>query len=62
MIKKLKDILNTYSDEELKEMELWVNSNGVVENIIIDDYSINLIEDNLRVDLKEENQYETFHD
>ena len=62
MIKKLKDILNTYSDEELKEMELWVNSNGTVENIIIDDYSINLIEDNLRVDLKEENQYETFHD
>lgn len=62
MIKKLKDILNTYSDEELKEMELWVNSNGEVENIIIDDYSINLIENNLRVDLKEENQYETFHD
>ena len=62
MIKKLKDILNTYSDEELKDMELWVNSDGVVENIIIDDYSINLIEDNLRVDLKEENQYETFHD
>ena len=62
MIKKLKDILNTYTDEELKDMELWVNSNGTVENIIIDDYSINLIENNLKVDLKEENQYETFHD
>lgn len=62
MIKKLKDILNTYTDEELKDMELWVNSNGTVENIIVDDYSINLIENNLRVDLKEENQYETFHD
>lgn len=62
MIKKLKDILNTYTDEELKGMELWVNSNGTVENIIVDDYSINLIENNLRVDLKEENQYETFHD
>ena len=55
MIKKLKDILNTYTDEELKDMELWVNSNGVVENIIVDDYSINLIENNLKVDLKEEN-------
>lgn len=62
MIKKLKDILNTYTDEELKDMELWVNSNGTVENIIVDDYSINLIENNLIVDLKEENQYETFHD
>lgn len=62
MIKKLKDILNTYTDEELKDMELWVNSNGTVENIIVDDYSINLIENNLRVDLKEESQYETFHD
>lgn len=62
MIKKLKDILNTYTDEELKDMELWVNSNGTVENIIVDDYSINLIENNLRVELKEENQYETFHD
>ena len=62
MIKKLKDILNTYTDEELKDMELWVNSNGKVENIIVDDYSINLIEEHLRVDLKEENQYETFHD
>lgn len=54
MIKKLKDILNTYTDEELKDMELWVNSNGKVENIIVDDYSINLIENNLRIDLKEE--------
>lgn len=54
MIKKLKDILNTYTDEELKDMELWVNSNGTVENIIIDDYSINLIEKNLRVELKED--------
>lgn len=62
MLKKLKDILNTYSDEELKDMELWVNSNGTVENIIIDDYSINLIENDLRIELKEENQYETFHD
>lgn len=34
-------------------MELWVNSNGTVANIIIDDYSINLIEKDLIVELKE---------
>lgn len=54
MLKRLRDILNTYSDEELKDMELWINSNGTVENIIIDDYSINLIEKDLIIDLKED--------
>lgn len=54
MLKKLRDILNTYTDEELKDMELWINSNGTVENIIIDDYSINLIEEDLIVELKED--------
>lgn len=54
MLKKLRDILNTYTDEELKDMELWINSNGTVENIIIDDYSINLITDDLMIDLKED--------
>lgn len=62
MIKKLKDILNTYTDEELKDMELWINSRGKIEEIIIDDYSINLLEENFRTYLEEENQYETFHD
>lgn len=54
MLNKLKDILNTYSDEELKDMELWVNSNDKVEEIIVDDYSINLIEKHLRIDLIED--------
>lgn len=54
MLKRLRDILNTYSDEELNNMELWVNSNGIVANIIIDDYSINLIEKDLIIDLKED--------
>lgn len=54
MLKKLRDILNTYTDEELKDMELWANSNGTVENIIIDDYSINLIEEDLIIELKED--------
>ena len=54
MLKKLKDILNTYMDEELEEMELWVNSSWEIDKIIIDDHSIDLITDDLRIDLKEE--------
>lgn len=54
MLKKLKDILNTYTDEELNNMELWIDSRGKIEEIIIDDYSINLIEENLRTYLEED--------
>ena len=43
MIKKLKDILNTYTDEELEEMILWINSSDELANIIIDETSIDLI-------------------
>lgn len=43
MLKKLKDILNTYTDEELKELDLWVNSSYEAKQIIVDDYNIDLI-------------------
>lgn len=43
MIIKLRDILNTYTDEELKDMDLWINSDNVVDSILIDKDSINLI-------------------
>lgn len=43
MLNKLKDILNTYTDEELKELDLWINSSYEVKKIIVDDYSIDLI-------------------
>lgn len=43
MIKKLRDILNTYTEEELEDMDLWVNSDFKVEKIFIDDFSINLL-------------------
>ena len=33
MLKKLKDILNTYTDEELKELDLWINSSYEVKQI-----------------------------
>lgn len=54
MIKKLKDILNTYTDEQLKDMELWVNSSWEIDKFIIDDHSIDLITDCMRIDLNEE--------
>ena len=43
MIIKLRDILNAYTDEELKDMDLWINSGNVVDSILIDENSINLI-------------------
>lgn len=43
MLNKLKDILNTYTDEELKELDLWVNSSLEVNQIIVDEYAIDLV-------------------
>lgn len=54
MIKKLKDILNTYTDEELEEIEIWVNSRTEVASIIIDENSINLISLENTIDIKED--------
>lgn len=49
MLNKLKDILNTYTDEELNELELWIDSTYKIEQIIVDDYNIDLITDNADV-------------
>ena len=49
MLKKLKDILNTYTDEELKELDLWINSSNIVKQIIVNDYSIDLITNDVDV-------------
>lgn len=43
MLKKLKAILNSYTDEELKKMNLWVNSAECVVEMLIDDDDIDLI-------------------
>ena len=43
MLKKLKDILNTYTDEELEDMTLWINDTAELKYILFDDYSISLI-------------------
>ena len=49
MIKKLKDILNTYSDEELEEMILWINSSDELANIIVSETDIDLITDDAEI-------------
>lgn len=43
MIKALKWILNSYTDEELEDMELWVDSYVNVTNILINNNCIDLI-------------------
>ena len=53
MLKKLKDILNTYTDEELKELDLWINSSYEVKQIIVDDYNIDLITNNAEVKIND---------
>lgn len=49
MIKKLKDILNTYTDNELEELDLWIDSRTKVDSIWVEDYNINLITDESKV-------------
>ena len=52
MIKKLKDILNTYTDKELECMSIWINSNDMVDSIWIEDNAINLLTDEVNVCIK----------
>lgn len=53
MLNKLKDILNTYTDEELNELELWIDSTYKIEQIIVDDYNIVLITNNAEVKIND---------
>lgn len=43
MLNKLKDILNTYTTQQLEDMSLWVNSSDGIYAIIVDDENIDLI-------------------
>ena len=43
MLKRLKAILNSYTDDELEEMDLWVNSTECAVAILVDDNDIDLI-------------------
>lgn len=48
-LKVLKGILNTYSDSELEDMDMWVNSKEQASYILIDEDNINLITKNTEV-------------
>lgn len=51
MIKILKNILNSYTDEELEQLDLWVNSDSKISNIIIDEWNIDLITKDMKIDI-----------
>lgn len=52
MLTKLKHILNTYTDLELNDMELWVNSDFQISKIVIDEDSINLFQEDSDIIIK----------
>ena len=52
MLTKLKHILNTYTDLELNDMELWVNSDFQISKIVIDEDSINLFQEDSDITIK----------
>ena len=43
MLKRLKAVLNAYTDDELEKMDLWVNSTECVVAMLVDDNDIDLI-------------------
>lgn len=44
MLKQLKEVLNSYTEEQLENMEMWVNSNDTINKFVVDDNeSIDLI-------------------
>ena len=51
MLKKLKDILNSYTDNELEELDLWIDSRTKVDSIRVEEYNINLITDEAKVEI-----------
>ena len=47
MLKQLKEVLNSYTEEQLENMEMWVNSNDTVNKFVVDENeSIDLITSN----------------
>lgn len=49
MLNKLRDILNTYTDEELEDMTLWINDTSELKYILFNDDSISLITNGIEI-------------
>ena len=58
MLKQLKEVLNSYTEDQLENMEMWVNSNDTVNGFVVDNNeSIDLITSNFIYKvIKEENK------
>ncbi len=54
MLRELKNILNSYPDNEIDNIGLWINGGFQIKTIIIDEDNIDLITGNMTVNLKEE--------
>lgn len=52
MLKKLKYILASYDDEELEDMELWVDAEQPIEMIITEPNSLTLVSEEGKKTLK----------
>ena len=53
MLKKLKAVLNAYTDEELEEMNLWVNSTECAVAMLVDDSDIDLITNSAEIKIND---------
>lgn len=53
MLIKLKRILNSYTDKELEEMNLWINSAECVVAMLIDDNDIDLITNSTEIKIND---------
>ena len=53
MLKRLKAILNSYTDEELEKMNLWVNSAECVVAMLVDDSDIDLITNSTEIKIND---------
>ena len=53
MLKKLKAILNSYTDDELEKMDLWVNSTECVVAMLVDDSDIDLITNSAEIKIND---------
>ena len=49
MLKRLKAILNSYTDDELEKMDLWVNSKECAVAMLVDDNDIDLIRNSAEI-------------
>ena len=49
MLKQLKGILNSYSDEELEDIGLWINSSLEVGYILVNKNNIDLLTNTIEI-------------